>query len=132
MTYTENEKRKLIENVELMIDYIRREIQPYVRDRLTIDFGGVYYGCRSTESTTLLHLAVEPTRISYAEKYGWYHDFIKENENGTALDDKIFKITSNYSVMADFVLHWQELKQKLNNAISEQKKLLDSINNFEI
>lgn len=131
MKLTEIEKQKLIDNIKQIITYIEKNIQPYVRDEITIGFGGSYMGIRSTYTTTLWHLMVEPKKIYYAHKYGLWHNFAVE-DSGDYSEDNYFKVANNTEAMVGFVTHWAELKSLMHQSIAEQKKITDAINDFKI
>lgn len=131
MTYTETERKQLIHNIEQMIDYIKVNIQPYVRDHIEVDFGGVHYNPRSWTQTTNYHLRVEPKDILYAVKYGNYHKFATEACDD-ASEEKYFKIAHCADDMVAFVSNWQDIKAHMNCAVAEQKRIVEAINNFKI
>lgn len=124
MMYSKEEKEKIHENldkIKLYLDCIRQDL----REEVTIDFGPMKtYANYSREQA--YHITVSKDGIS-CRSGGLGFDF-----------DDSFKSAYRVTLYTQFdfavalIQNWFTVKSTVNNAIKEQQRMFECINNFEI
>ena len=124
MTYSKEEKEKIHENldkIKLYLDCIRQDL----RDSVTVDFGPMKtYANYSRELA--YHITVSKDGIS-CRSGGLGFDFddpFKSAFRATAY--------SQFDFAVALIQNWFTVKSTVNNAIKEQQRMFECINNFEI
>ena len=122
MTFTTEEHNKMIGHIEKIIDYIRENIQPKLRDFISIRFQATYHTC----------LTIYKDKIWYSQAYGNEKPFCKASE----LTDKNIMygsgITLDDTAMFDYIEFWQVIKEEMHNKIKEQQHTIYTIDNFKL
>ena len=124
MTYSKEEKEKIHNNLDkimLYLDGIRQDL----REEVTIDFGPVKtYADWSKEKA--YHITVSKDGIS-CRSGGLGFDFIDPFKSA-------YRVTaySQLDFAVALIQNWFTVKSTVNNAIKEQQRMFDCINNFEV
>jgi hypothetical protein len=122
MTFTTEEHNKMVGHIEKIIDYIRENVQPHLRDFISIRFQATYHTC----------LTIYKNKICYDQAYGNEKPFCKASE----LTDKNIMygsgITLDDTAMFDFIKYWSFMKMEISNKLREQQDIIDTIDNFEL
>ena len=130
MTYTEQELQKISDNLHLIEEYLRNlSKQIPKRNAIQADFGKTkaYAGKYYPEPEHSIYVRANGD-ITFRTG-GLYLGFSDETKGDN--NDSIYtKGRLSYGV--PIILHWQEIKARLNTQLAGLVKELDAINNFQI
>lgn len=133
MRFTENDKKRLLENRDAICAWIMENIVPAIDDdeSVRVDYGGTYRCPRSGTPTEMYHFVVYGKKnhfyfmgdkgtgyIGYGEKFGGCHEPFE-------------KAYSPYDIYP-VVDNWKMIKQVLLSTVEERKRAKKSIYSFEV
>ncbi len=121
IVFTKEEKTKIKEHIKEIENYIKENIVPILNEgeKIEIDYGGDYWGCRSSYKTTNYHLYIKNEKdyeIMFARKYGNWEKLEKVYEND------LFSIIDN----------WELIKGILNDKKEEKRENRELLKNFRV
>lgn len=132
MIFTDEQREALIKHKQAIIEYIEKQILPFIDQEIRVEFGGMHVSIYNWNKTSNYKFIVAPKNnplTDYNSKeYKKYNIGILERfgtfEN---LEDK----KSPY-ILLPLIDYWQDIKRELLNQMEMQAKQRDKISSFEV
>lgn len=134
MTFTDNDRARLKENKQAIIDWIKLNIVPFIDDdsKIECDFGGTYRCPRTGRSVDNYHFYVYGKErefysggghrtkgtIGFGEKFGY-------------MSESFESVNSPYDIYL-VVNNWKFIKRTLLDGVAAQERNRKSIYEFEV
>lgn len=135
MNFTENEKQTLTKNVKAVLDFVRAEVCPYIRDRQVLKFEDdpTHYPIMFIVNPGKKG-AIEFTRGFNSTEYclgGDYDDMsvkydLKEHPGHR------HSFWECFDEMFAFIQNWRLLKSKLMEVVAHDKNISNTLNSFAV
>lgn len=134
MRFTDGDKKRLLENKQMIIDWVMENIVPNMveNSRIGCDFGGIYRCPRTGSTVEAYHFYV------YSESNDFYsgggtttEGFIGYGQKFGYMDESFESVHNPYDIYP-VVDNWASIKRVLLNGIKEQKASKKQIYEFEV
>ena len=130
VTFTQEQKQQLKQNVLAIEHYIEENVVPYLTGDVRIEFGGTHHCPRTGSPTAMYTLCVSPEKKSRYAGWNVYKNAYVglECKFGPAfiLEERL--PSDQYALLKN----WQSLKQQLEQVIDKQRAVGAFIENFKV
>jgi hypothetical protein len=130
MTFTDNQIEQLIRNKQAIMDYIEREILPFIDQEIRVEFGGTHTSIYNWNKTSNYKFIVAPKNkplMDYNSRKNYHIGILERFGTWGNLEDK----KSPY-ILLPLIDYWQNIKFSLHAQKQMQAEQRDRINNFEV
>jgi hypothetical protein len=130
MTFTDEQREQLIRNKQAIMDYIEREIFPFIDQEIRVEFGGTHTSIYTWNKTSNYKFIVAPknkTLTDYNSRKNYHIGILERFGAWENLEDK----KSPY-ILLPLIDYWQDIKRELLFQKEQQARQRDRISNFEV
>ena len=134
MTFTDNDRERLLANKEIIIDWIMENIVPNMDEeaRFYVDFGGTYQAPGSWQTTENYHFGVYGAKRTFCSGGGRKTDgYIGCGQKYGGLSDAFETIKSPWEIYP-IVDNWRMIKESLLSQVETAKRSRKSIYEFKV
>ena len=132
MTFTDEQREQLIKNKQAIMDYIEREILPFIDQEIRVEFGGTHTSIYNWNKTSNYKFIVAPknkplTDYNSKERKNYHIGILERFGTWENLEDK----NSPY-ILLPLIDYWKDIKFSLHAHKQMQEEQRDRISNFEV
>ena len=132
MTFTDEQREQLIRNKQAIMDYIEREILPFIDQEIRVEFGGMHVSIYNWNKTSNYKFIVAPknkplTDYNSKDRKNYYIGILERFGTWENLEDK----KSPY-ILLPLIDYWKDIKRELLFQKEQQTRQQDRISNFEV
>lgn len=130
MTFTDEQREQLIKNKQAIMDYIEREILPFIDQEIRVEFGGMHTSVYNWNKTSNYNFIVAPKNkplTDYNSRKNYHIGILERFGTWENLEDK----KSPY-ILLPLIDYWQDIKRELVFQKEQQARQRDRIKNFEV